>query len=128
MTEYICARWRAAATDPPHENWAGKAKYEGKQIRAYCNLDDCGKLHWFELEFGVRMFPDPGDQWLDITDMPAVPKEKVQALADLAKNRIRHGEIVQASEIYGLLVQEIEHFTGITPSGVKDSLTTEVPS
>jgi hypothetical protein len=56
-----------------------------------------------------------GAEWLDITDIPAIPREKVQALSDLAKKRIGHGEIVQASEIYGLLVQEIEHFTGIKP-------------
>ena len=53
---------------------------------------------------------------------PYLPRDlvgQVQALADVAKNRIRHGEIVQASEIYGLLVQEIEHFTGITPTKVQ---------
>jgi len=119
MIEYICARWRDAVADPPNKDWVGKVKYNGKQIRAYCNLDDCGILSWFDLSFSIRIFPDPGDQWLDVTDIPAVPREQVQALADVAKNRIRHGEIVQASEIYGLLVQEIEHYTGVTPTEVK---------
>ena len=126
MAQLVCCSWRDAVTDPPMSDWTGYVK-TSDQIKILARIVN-GVVYVFSPHTSRAFTVVPGDQWLDITDMPAVPKEKVQALADLAKNRIRHGEIVQASEIYGLLVQEIEHFTGITPSGVKDSLTTEVPS
>ena len=98
-------------TNPPA--WEGLADFgdapifPGIQMAHY--HDDHG---WGVGIDGVR----PPLRWLRIGGpSTAIPREKVQALSDLAKKRIGHGEIVQASEIYGLLVQEIEHFTGIKP-------------
>jgi hypothetical protein len=61
---YILARWRDASTDPPPSGWCGLnimangARYYGA----------CGYM--------------PGDQWLDITAIPGVAREAVQAAVD----------------------------------------------
>jgi hypothetical protein len=66
MTEnkYFCYCWRDVITDPPPSGWCGLnimangARYYGA----------CGYM--------------PGDQWLDITAIPGVAREAVQAAVD----------------------------------------------
>ena len=99
---YILARWRDAHTDPPPHGWIGLntiasgARYYGA----------CGYM--------------PGDQWLDITDVPAVPRAQVQAAVDelhaeAARRDVRvHGYGCNDDLIYVLDV--LREKTGVMPT------------
>jgi hypothetical protein len=72
-----------------------------------------------------------GAEWLDITDIPAIPMEKVQEAVDHMCTFNCRNIGVQNGAWSGRIVMDasldtIRNHTGITPSGVKDSLTTEV--
>ena len=62
---YVCARWRDAGTCPPQIGWVG-----------LCRRPDGD----YYTGSGVKYYS--GDQWLDITDEPAVPRAQVQAAVD----------------------------------------------
>jgi hypothetical protein len=97
---YILARWRDVITDPPPSGWCGLnimangARYYGA----------CGHM--------------PGDQWLDVTAIPAVAREAVQA----AIKRIKDvQEMARGNDEYvafGTAVDVIEEYTGVTPTEV----------
>lgn len=69
---YICARWRDAITDPPPDGWTGIA---------------CLKKHGRKIEMNRHCLlwgAQPGDQWLDITAVPAVPAAEIETLVTAA--------------------------------------------
>jgi|GEM_PF-4209091 len=115
--DIICS-WRDAISDPPED---------GKAILLHgANADELLVAYrrgtsWHEWE-GLCIRIDPGDQWLDITDIPAVPRSKVQAaLIDIICTADGCGNAMS----YLHAVDIIRDHTGITPSVVKGSLTTE---
>lgn len=61
---YVCCRWRDATTDPPPHGWIGL----NVMASGACYYGACGYM--------------PGDQWFDVTDIPAVPRADVQAAVD----------------------------------------------
>lgn len=63
---YICARWRDAVNDPPYATWHGLAKNDEHM--------------W--ISGGPERRFQPRDQWLDVTDIPAIPRKQVQAAVD----------------------------------------------
>ena len=78
----IICRWRDAITDPPMDGWHGVYRYnDGETICMSHGLHHGGSW-WTELEYQDSRTPEPGDQWLDITDVPAVAVAKVQAAVD----------------------------------------------
>lgn len=73
MNNYILCRWRDASTDPPPDRWMGSIRVYGKErpLSAYVN-------GWFtSYSAGVNLLDRArdGDQWLDITAIPGVPRE-----------------------------------------------------
>ena len=99
---YICARWRDANTDPPPHGWIGL----NVMASGACYYGACGYM--------------PGDQWLDVTDIPAVPRADVQAAVDeihdvAARRDVRtHGYGCNDDLIYAL--DEIRDHAGIAPT------------
>lgn len=104
---YILARWRDASTDPPAAGWIGLntmangSRYYGA----------CGYM--------------PGDQWLDITAIPGVPREAVQAAVDDIEETVRmfvgHAEADWRGCISDGLsdaIKAITHHTGVKPTEV----------
>jgi hypothetical protein len=69
---YILARWRDAITDPP-EPAKGEVLYGNSKAFFTAYVDYYSK-NWHD-ESGDRYAPYPGDQWLDITAIPGVPRE-----------------------------------------------------
>ena len=110
----IISRWRDAINDPPPEGWRGLIR----------NPDE-GVTVWFRDYRGKHYV---GDQWLDITDTPAVPLVKVQAAVDeIAKWDLPYGcDTAEAEAVkrYGgswrtaSALRFITNHTGITPSEV----------
>ena len=103
---YILCQWRDAITDPPPDGWCGIAKREDQHSML------------------VRSFLlQPGDQWLDVTDRPAVAREAVQAAVDeMARFNCRNIGI-QNGAWSGRIVLDasldtIRNHTGITPTEV----------
>jgi hypothetical protein len=76
---YILARWRGAITDPPEhiKNVIIRQKEKDDAV-GYWSLTYC---QWHDL-FGESFEVEPGDQWLDITTVPGVAREAVQAAVD----------------------------------------------
>jgi hypothetical protein len=106
MTEYICARWRDVVTDPPMSAvWRGIAKRQDQ--------------HW--MLAGSHLLCH-GDQWLDITDIPAIPREKVQAAVDEMQSKANAATLNTPQEIAAIGIRGsigcIAHHTGITPTEV----------
>ena len=100
--KYICCRWRDAITDPPPAGWRGLIR----------NTDD-GPGAWFR-DYRGRHYP--GDQWLDVTDTPAVPRADVQAAVDeiaVAQASADRGETWHGRRDYA---EPIRRHTGITPT------------
>ena len=64
----IICRWRDATTDPPPDGWRGLIS----------NPDE-GVTVWFRDYRGKHYV---GDQWLDVTDVPAVAVAKVRDAVD----------------------------------------------
>lgn len=104
----IIARWRDAITDPPPEGWRGLIR----------NPDE-GVTVWFRDYRGKHY---AGDQWLDVTDVPAVPLSKVQAavdmLRDMAVRAMEHPEETnpQATASMRHACRVVMGHTGVTPS------------
>jgi len=128
MTEYICARWRDAVTDPPEPNrivllrdtimgWITAKRVTEK--------DGLGKTHtvWrVSIYRQSALGPRPGDQWLDVTDIPAIPREKVQAAVDEMQSKANAATLNTPQEIAAIGIRGsigcIAHHTGITPTEV----------
>jgi len=70
MNTDIIARWRDAITDPPPDGWRGLIR----------NADE-GRAVWFRDYRGKHY---PGDQWLDVTDVPAVAASEIETLVTAA--------------------------------------------
>ena len=117
--DYVCARWRDAITDPPPDGWTGLGvtDLDGDECHAY--VDD------------PRYYRGLLIRWLDVTDIPAVPRAEVRAAVDEMVSRYWHGvnciingDSSQCEECafdkYPLPLCKslacIEHFTGITPT------------
>ena len=110
----IDAEWMDPKTEMPPDGWYGmiiwrgvpemrSAKWNGKDWQSA----DVEPFLYYKSEVVA---------WMRLGGQSdAIPREKVQALADMSQKRILQYGIVQASEIYGLIVQEIEHFTGVKP-------------
>jgi len=119
MNSDIIARWRDAISDPPED---------GKAILLHgANADELLVAYrrgtsWHEWE-GLCIRIDPGDQWLDVTDMPAVPREQVQAAVDEMKFKADGAVLDTLQEIAAIGIRGsigcIAHHTGITPSEVQ---------
>ena len=80
MAELVCCSWRDAVTDPPTSDWTGYVK-TGDQIKILAHIVN-GVVYVFSPHTSRAFTVVPGDQWLHVTDMPALPKEKVQAAVD----------------------------------------------
>lgn len=114
---YILARWRDAITDPPEhiKNVIIRQKEKDDAV-GYWSLTYC---QWHDL-FGESFEVEPGDQWLDVTDEPAVPRAKVQAAVDEMQQKADNAilgtpQVIAAIGIRGSLGC-IAHHTDITPT------------
>lgn len=123
---YIICRWRDAIRDPPPDGWRGMilkgcgcVPTHGRYDRVWTTPNGCG----------TRVF-----KWLDITAIPAIPREAVQAAVDAVKRSYApcgcgHGECLVCylrmdhSEAINYVVSDavgwISHHTGVTPSEVQ---------
>jgi hypothetical protein len=132
---YVCARWRDAVTDPPPDGWQGLIKDKnGTTYRAIRTTWPGMPIVWELLLFeGEDHDITPGDQWLDVTTIPAIPRAAVQAAVDEMKRRYQHGEncingedgSCEGCNLYRFQFPHcksfacIERFTGVTPSEVQ---------
>lgn len=102
MNNYICARWRDANTDPPPHGWIGL----NVMASGACYYGACGFM--------------PGDQWLDITDIPAIPRAAVRAAVDDIRDFLKipsNNKIARAQDQgANLALSSISRFTGISPT------------
>ena len=74
---YICARWRDANTDPPP--LCAMVMMRKRDSGYVTGHRQFGGDSWI---FDDLFYPlQPGDQWLDVTDEPAIPRAQVQAAA-----------------------------------------------
>jgi len=110
MTEYFCYCWRDAIDDPPTDpKWWG-----------FLREKSTGRMYLGQvLPAGSKV----GMEWMDLTNIPAIPREQVQA----AVKEMR-GEPPWGCDTWEHAVDILEAHTGIdfTPSVVKESLTTEI--
>jgi hypothetical protein len=116
MSDIIC-RWRDAVTDPPPAGWHGLIR----ELHA----DGCLVNEWY--------YRDPDDrravpsrryvtQWLDITDIPAIPRAKVQAAVDeIASDEKQYDDVFEPEIAGGLEMARnaIFNHTGVTPTEVQ---------
>jgi hypothetical protein len=123
MNTDIIARWRDAITDPPPEGWDGLARHKYSH----------GYGHGFHVWYASGEYTDEdGDvimdvdsEWLDVTDIPAVPLSKVQAAVDLVYSRY-NSLTADAKTINGwhMGIEEslavLNSETGVTPSIVPE--------
>lgn len=123
----IICRWRDAISDPPPD---------GKAILLHgANADELLVAYrrgaaWYEWE-GHYIRMDDGDQWLDVTTIPAVAVSKVQAAVDEMKlmiGRVAEGMYCDGDDpcvsdpiinAYASGMDVIRNHTGVTPSEVK---------
>jgi len=114
-TDIIC-RWRDAITDPPMSDWAGHIKVNGiKMIGRIVN----GVVYTFGPNTSRAFTAVPGDQWLDVTAIPAVAVAKVQAAVKRIKDCQEMSRGNNEYVAFGTAVDVIEEYTGITPSEVQ---------
>jgi len=120
--DVIC-RWRDAIDDPPPDGWNGLARHKYSH----------GYGHWFHVWYASGEYmDDDGDvimdvdsEWLDVTDVPAVPMAKVQAAVD--EIACTYGgypgpDITPPQAADGAIdfsVDAIANHTGITPTEVQ---------
>jgi hypothetical protein len=104
----IIARWRDAINDPPMSDWTGYVRTRDgiKMLAGIVN----GVIYLFSPHTSRAFAAEPGDQWLDVTDVPAVPLSKVRAALDEMKDQPScHIDGVGAMEI-------VAHHTHIRPT------------
>lgn len=126
---YILARWRDAITDPPPNGWKGHVSREERNgtVHQYCT-EYMTNPHSFEFHGERRVFcaVRPGDQWLDITAIPGVPREAVQAAVNEIDAGLLRAETNAcngantyfadgAIAAYKDALQEIEEHCGVAP-------------
>jgi hypothetical protein len=87
-------------------DWTGYVK-TGDQIKIFASIVN-GTVYVFSPHTSQAFTVVPGDQWLDVTDIPAIPREKVQAAVD-ALIDVDRDEFVVAAEI-------VADHTGVTPT------------
>ena len=104
MNNYICCRWRDAVTDPPMDGCTKMVKTGKWANLELASLGD----EWGNAD-DEKIIMKPGDQWLDITDIHAIPREKVQAAVDYVERNAEHRD----DAIYAFC-----DYLGITPSEV----------
>ena len=112
----IISRWRDAITDlPKNARTVILRQADGHEITAY-NVAD-GQWHYDD---GMIYAADPGDQWLDITDVPAVPLAKVQAAVDEINKRRepwrKNIVYTYTDQVLDGVLDAIRNRTGVTPS------------
>jgi hypothetical protein len=117
---YIC-RWRDAITDPPSETWRGRSRINGT-IRPFTAF--IGGWVWsIDAQSTSMIKAQPGDQWLDVTDVPAVAVSKVQAAVDQIQMAIdlpAETAVQEAMDLgFDAALATIRNHTGVTPSGVQ---------
>jgi rubredoxin len=93
MNNYILARWRDAITDPPPEGKPRLVKSHYGVIQHVLFERVGNRWTHADLELGDSEGWDgcdiePGDQWLDVTAIPAVAREAVQAAVDLLESSV----------------------------------------
>lgn len=122
---YILCRWRDAITDPPPDGWKGHVSREERNgtVHQYCT-EYMTNPHSFEFQGERRVFlaVRPGDQWLDITTIPGVPREAVQAAVDeiealdmkiiYRETEFHNGK----SDGFQYAIDVITEHTGVTPT------------
>ena len=122
-TDIIC-RWRDAITDPPPDGYYQLSGDGANSL--WCSYID-GR--WADDSSGMPVDLQPGDQWLDVTTIPAVPLAQVQAAVDeivagieRCENNICNGADANigtmAIRAYQDALDEIRNHTGVTPSEV----------
>ena len=125
-TEYVCVRWRDAVTDPPDNGWFGMV-----------NRENYTRTSRIQNGWLIPISPNdaaikakPGDQWLDITDIPAIPRKKVQAAVNDIKGVYDVPCDNESAENYNkgmdAALRLIAAHTGITPSITEDSSVTGI--
>lgn len=126
---YVCCRWRDAITDPPPEGKPHVVRANRRTIQH--TLFERFGSRWTHADLQLEGDSEgwdgcdihEGDQWLDVTDIPAVAVAKVQAavdemdrLEDLAAKRnteFWHGR--EDGLLSSMIV--IHNHTGVTPKG-----------
>lgn len=88
MNTDIIARWRDAINDPPNHAWEGSIKRKEGRIVTASYWERHG--NWRFRDADVL----PGDQWLDVTDTPAVAVAKVQAELETERMRLAACSVV----------------------------------
>ena len=129
---YICCQWRDAITDPPDGTICCVLRGglgQGSTPAVYLLGEG-----WIRCDRPQMMPVEEGDQWLDVTDTPAVAVARVQAAVDSIKAglakcgcghgecltcylRMDHGEVID--DVVSDTLGRIRHFTGVTPSEVQ---------
>lgn len=109
-TDIIC-RWRDAITDPPKDaRTVILRQADGHEITAY-NVAD-GQWHYDD---GMPYYAQPGDQWLDVTDVPAVPRAQVQAAVKRIKDCREMARGNDEYTAFGTALDVIEEYTEVAP-------------
>ncbi len=127
-TEYICRKWRDAVTDPPMSDWTGYVR-TGDKIKILASIVN-GVVYVFSPHTSRAFTVVPGDQWLDITDIPAIPRGQVQAAVNDIKGVYDVPCDNESAENYNegmdAALRLIAAHTGITPSITEDSSVTGI--
>lgn len=109
---YILARWRDASTDPPDDGYYLLSGEGERKDGLWCS--HIGG-HWIDDSSMMPVELQPGDQWLDITDEPAVPRAAVQAAVD----RLFEAEYLADCECPTCdAIRELADALGVTPTEV----------
>jgi hypothetical protein len=127
MNNYILARWRDAITDPPPEGKPRLVKSHYGVIQHVLFERVGNRWTHADLELGDSEGWDgcdiePGDQWLDVTAIPAVARAKVQAAVDEIAD-IHAASLINEclDDVFSTnsILKRIANHTGVTPSEVK---------
>ena len=111
---YILAQWRDAISDPPDELFRRVPAIirDGTLVTA-CVYNNAKGPRW----------TDPVIKWLDITTIPGVPREAVQAAVDEMQGKADTAALDTPQEIAAVGIRGsigcIAHHTGVMPTEVQ---------
>jgi len=122
MNTDIVYRWRDAINDPPKND--RPVPYRNQWTSGFVLLAAWFRSDgaWIDGAEDCRIEVHEGDQWLEVTEKPAIPLGYVQAVVDLAElsaetwdtgNAIRHEYARGIRKVIGM----IKEYTGVTPTG-----------
>lgn len=122
MNTNIIARWRDAITDPPVDGIERTLRLDMSSgsrghKRYKLKIAAFGETWSDENDEEVDVYE--GDQWLDVTAIPAVAVAKVQAAVKRIKDCQEMSRGNNEYVAFGTAVDVIEEYTGITPSEVQ---------